>query len=99
MRRRSIWPVYWVLGVLLMGYFVLLIARPSGSQSTVIDGWGVDLFEMCASALCILSGMRRRSGRMVPIVLGIGLMCWSLGDTVLAIESLGGTGVPQLMGI
>lgn len=95
MRRRSIWPVYWVLGVLLMGYFVLLIARPSGSQSTVIDGWGVDLFEMCASALCILSGMRRRSGRMVPIVLGIGLMCWSLGDTVLTIESLGGVTPPS----
>ncbi len=94
-RRRGIWPAYWVLGIVLTGYFVLLITRPSGSQSTVIDGWGVDLFELCASALCILSGMRRRSGRTVPIVLGIGLMCWCLGDTVLTIESLGGATLPS----
>jgi hypothetical protein len=78
------------VGVLLTGYLVLLIARPSGSDSTAIDGWGVDLSEMTASALCILARVRRRSGRTVPIVLGVSLMCWCLGDTVLTIESLRG---------
>ncbi|MGI8712857.1 MAG: putative bifunctional diguanylate cyclase/phosphodiesterase [Solirubrobacteraceae bacterium] len=88
MRDLGIWPVYAVLGALLMAYVVLVVG---GRQSTVINGWGVDLFELCVSALCVLSGLRRRSGRTVPIVLGLGLMCWCLGDIALTVESLGGT--------
>jgi diguanylate cyclase (GGDEF)-like protein len=84
-----VWLVYLTLGILLMGFLALLIAEPSESRSTVISGWGVDLFEGITGALCILSGVRRRFGRTVPILLGIALMCWALGDTVSTIESLG----------
>jgi diguanylate cyclase len=93
LRRRvfklGVWPVFAVLGVLLAVYLVLLL-QPGGDQSTLINGWGVDLFELCASALCILSGLRRSTGRAVPIFLGVGLLLWCCGDTTLTIESLGG---------
>jgi diguanylate cyclase (GGDEF)-like protein len=89
LRRRGVWLVYLVLGLLLVGFLALLVARPSEGQSTAIGGWGVDLFEGITAGLCILSAARRRSGRTVPILLGLGLMCWALGDTVLTIESSG----------
>jgi len=77
------------MGVFLAIYLVLIV-RPGGDDSTLINGWGVDLFELCASALCILSGLRRSSGRAVPILLGVGFLFWCTGDTVLTVESLGG---------
>ncbi len=78
------------MGLLLLGYVVLLAVRPPSSRSTLIDGWGVDAFELVGSGLCIAAGLRRRPRSAVPFLLGIGLMCWALGDTVLTIESLGG---------
>jgi diguanylate cyclase len=93
--RLGVWPVYAVMGTLLAAYFVLIVARPSGAHSTVIDGWGVDLFELTAGGLCILSGLRRESGRLVRIALGVSILCWGLGDTVLTIESLGGATPPS----
>jgi diguanylate cyclase (GGDEF)-like protein len=82
--------IYAALGVLLIGYLALLLLRPVGQVSTLLDGWGVDAFELFASGLCIACGLRRRTGRMVPLVLGTALACWALGDVALTIESLGG---------
>jgi diguanylate cyclase (GGDEF)-like protein len=92
---RRLWLIYAVMGTLLVAFVVLLIVRPAGQQSTVIDGWGVDLFELTAGGLCILGGLRRRSGSAVPIILGVAIVCWALGDTVLTIESLGGATPPS----
>ncbi len=75
---------------LLVAYGILLFVRPARHQSLAIDGWGVDLFELVASALCVIGGLRRRPGSAVPIILGAALACWSLGDLVLTIESVGG---------
>jgi diguanylate cyclase (GGDEF)-like protein len=91
----GIWPVYAVMGLLLAAYLVYVVVRRAGADSTLIDGWGVDLFELCASALCMLSATRRRPGRAVPLILGIGLMLWCFGDTTLTIESLGGATPPS----
>ncbi|MGI8507331.1 MAG: putative bifunctional diguanylate cyclase/phosphodiesterase [Solirubrobacteraceae bacterium] len=89
-RPRGVWLIYALMGTLLAAYIVLLATRPVGQGSTAIEDWGAVLFELTASALCILGGLRRRPGSVAPVVLGLGLACWSLGDLVLTIESLGG---------
>jgi diguanylate cyclase (GGDEF)-like protein len=79
-----------VLSVVLIAYLALLLLRPAGQSSTLLDGWGVDAFELFASGLCIAAGLRRHAGRTVPLFLGAALACWALGDVALTIESLGG---------
>ncbi len=93
-RPRTVWLLYGTLGVLLVGYVVWRSLRPASAHSTAVDGWGVDGFELVAGALCVLGGRRRRSGSVVSIVLGAALICWSLGDVALTIESLGGATPP-----
>ncbi len=82
--------VYLALSVALIAYLALLGLRPASSSSTLLDGWGVDAFELIASGLCIANGLHRRTRRAVPLILGIALACWALGDLTLTIESLGG---------
>jgi diguanylate cyclase len=91
----AIWAVYAVMAALVVAYLVLLFSRPTNQSSTLIDGWGVDAFEITAGILCIVGGRRRRPDSAVPIVLGIAILCWALGDTILTIESLGGATPPQ----
>jgi diguanylate cyclase len=91
---RAIWFVYASLGVLLLAYLGLLIARPASESSTLIDGWGVVAFDLVASGLCIARGLTRRAGRLVPLVLGASVLSWALGDLALTIESLGGATPP-----
>lgn len=86
--------LYIALGVVLCAYIVLLIARPADQDSTLIDGWGVDVFEMIGGALCMIGGRRRQPGSAVPLVLGGALIAWALGDVVLTVESLGGATPP-----
>ena len=88
--QRGILVVYSALSVALIAYLALLVLRPVGQSSTLVDGWGVDAFELIASGLCIANGLRRRTRRLVPLILGIALACWAVGDLSLTIESLGG---------
>lgn len=95
-RRRpgTVWLAYGILGVLLVGYVIWLAVRPASAHSTAVDGWGVAAFELVAGVLCVLGGRRRRSGSAVAIALGVAVICWSLGDFVVTIESLGGATPP-----
>ncbi len=86
--------LYLALGALLVGYIVLLVTRPADQISTLIDGWGVDGFELLGGALCIVGGRRRQPGSAVPLVLGAALVAWAFGDFALTIESLGGASPP-----
>ena len=86
----AVWIVFGVLAALLLSYLGLLIARPASESSTLIDGWGVAAFNITAAGLCIARGLTRRTGRLVPLVLGASLLAWGLGDLALTIESLGG---------
>jgi len=90
LEQRGIVGVYLALSVALIGYLALIVLRPAGQSSTLVDGWGVDAFELIASGLCIANGLRRRTRRVVPLMLGTALACWALGDLALTIESLGG---------
>jgi diguanylate cyclase len=91
---RAIWIVYGFLGVVLLAYLGLLIARPAAASSTLIDGWGVVAFNLVASGLCIARGLTRRDGRVVALALGASVLLWTLGDLALTIESLGGSEPP-----
>ncbi|HEY3771679.1 MAG TPA: EAL domain-containing protein [Solirubrobacteraceae bacterium] len=86
--------LYAGLGVVLAAYIALLLIRPADQSSTLIDGWGVDLFEILGGGLCIVGGRRRQPGSAVPLVLGAALIAWAFGDIALTIESLGGATPP-----
>jgi diguanylate cyclase (GGDEF)-like protein len=86
--------VYTVLALLLAGYLAWLLLAPVPTGSPLINGWGVDLFELAGGALCVAAGLRRQTSRAVPLILGTGLLSWGLGDVVLTIESLGGATAP-----
>ncbi len=90
LRSGGVWIVFGVLAALLLSYLGLLIARPASESSTLIDGWGVAAFNITASCMCIARGLTRKTGRLVPLVLGASLLAWGLGDLTLTIESLGG---------
>ena len=94
-RGDGIWVVYGLLGVLVLGYLIVVIARPAGASWAWLDNWAVAGFEIVVSCLCILRGFVVRRGRAAPIMLGLGLLAWSLGDLVLAIESAGGATPPS----
>jgi diguanylate cyclase len=88
----AIWPLYALLGVLAVGYVALELANVNWDW---LNGWGVDAFEVLVSGLCILKIVTLRRGRAVPLLLGIGLFCWTGGDIVLTIQSLGGATPPS----
>jgi diguanylate cyclase len=85
--------LYAALAVLLSAYFVSLLVRGPGQSVPLIDGWGVAAFEVTASVLCIGRALTSRR-RIVPLMLGFGILSWSIGDTILTAESAGGAAVP-----
>jgi len=82
------------LGVLWLAYLISLIVRRPGQQWTWLDGWGLVGLEMVATALCLHRGREKRPGRTVPLLLGMAVLCWTIGDALLTIESLGGKTPP-----
>ncbi len=91
---RAVVAAYALIALLLGGYLSFLVGHPDHQYSTWLDGWGVDAVELLASALCLSRALTRQHGRAVPLVLGAALLSWSLGDTVLTVESLGGATPP-----
>ncbi len=77
--------VYSVMAILLVAYIVSEIVRRNGVVWPAIDYWGVAAFEIVASALCIARGIASDARqRQVPLLLGFGLLAWSLGDVAVA---------------
>jgi len=81
------------LAVLIFAYLISLIVRQPGQSIPLIDNWGVGVFELTASALCIWRALQTRQ-RLIPLMLGLGILSWSIGDTVQAVESAGGATPP-----
>jgi len=88
--RTWVWIAFALGGILLVGYLAYLVFVPDQQQSTLVNGWGVAVFELIASGMCLGSALQRRSGRLVPVILGASLFAWSLGDLVLTFESVAG---------
>jgi len=91
--RTKIWIAFAVMGVGLTTY-VLLLAFGGARYESRAEEWMVDGFELVACGLCLARALVPRPGRMAALILGLGLLSWSLGDVVLALESLGGATPP-----
>ena len=46
--------VYWVLGLILLGYAIALVVRANGASTAWIDGWGVSAYELLVSVLVLI---------------------------------------------
>jgi methyl-accepting chemotaxis protein len=91
---------HYVAALLAAAYLVAVAARRVGSYNALVDGWGVDAFEVSVGVLCM---QRYRHGswrtitsstRLFPLLLGAACITWGLGDTALTIESFGGATPP-----
>ena len=87
---KTVWIGFTVLASLLVAYFISLLVRTPAQQTTWLDGWSVCALEVIASGMCIARGLNRSPGRSAPLVLGLSLLSWTIGDIVLTFESLGG---------
>jgi diguanylate cyclase len=91
----GLWLVYGLLGLCLIAYAVFVSVRPAGQYSTAVDGWGVDAGEIIAGLLCLTRAYANPRHRLVTLLLGVGILTWATGDTVLTIQSLGGATPPS----
>ena len=81
--HKLVWVAYAVLTVLVIAYVAL---DAFGVDWSWLDGWGVDAFEIATSFMCILKAAELKHGRAVPVLLGIGLLCWAAGDIANTIQ-------------
>ena len=72
--------MYWLLGLILLGYAVSLVVRANGADTTLIDGWGTATYELVASGLVLLRAAVSPRDRRFCMALGIGMALWALGD-------------------
>jgi diguanylate cyclase (GGDEF)-like protein len=92
---KVLWATFGLLGLILVGYLVSLLLRPSDSYWTWLDGWVVCGIELVASAACIVRGLTRRLGQAASLTLGCSVLAWTLGDVVRTAQSIGGTTPPS----
>jgi methyl-accepting chemotaxis protein len=81
-------PVYWVLGLLLVGYAVALVVRANGASNTLLDGWGTSSYELFASCLVLLRAAVSPRDRRFCLALGTGMALWSIGDFAMTYEGI-----------
>ncbi len=96
-------PVRWAVAVAagcIVAYSIWVLARPTGSYSLLVDGWGIDVLELALCALCIARvfepNWRASTAvtRAVPVVLGVACLSWTVGDVLTTIQSFGGATPP-----
>ncbi|MDQ1654458.1 MAG: hypothetical protein QOI35_3658 [Cryptosporangiaceae bacterium] len=82
---------YGILGLLMAGYLVSVLVRPRGRSIPLLDDLLINVVQVTAALGCIAGAFRRRAGRSVWLVLGFGLLVWTLGDvawTSLAVNNV-----------
>ena len=93
---RRVQRIFGVASVMVVAFLVSLFLRSTGSYFTLLDGWGVALFEVSVAAVCAARYFDKRwrssasAARAFPLVLGAACAAWALGDVANTIESLGG---------
>ncbi len=92
--RVVLWASFAALGLGLAAYLVSLLLRPGDPYWTWLDGWGICAVELWGSALCIARGIAGRPIRTAPLALGIGLLAWAVGQTLITAQSVGGATPP-----
>jgi diguanylate cyclase (GGDEF)-like protein len=95
--------LYAVAAVLVVAYLASELMRSNADSSPAVDNWGVAVFEIVLSALCLARGFIRRDrswmARAIPIVLGSALMAWSLGDLILPVAGSTGNATPPVANV
>jgi methyl-accepting chemotaxis protein len=80
--------LYWLLGIIVLGYAVSLVVRANGASTTLVDGWGVSAFELLVSVLVLVRAAVSPRDRRFCLALGIGMCLWALGDFAMTYESI-----------
>ena len=81
-------PVYWFLGLIVVGYAVSLVVRANGASTTLIDGWGTSAYELVASGLVLLRAAVSPRDRRFCLALGSGMALWAIGDFAMTYEGI-----------
>lgn len=84
---RAVRVVFALLTCFLAAYVLSVIVRGGNADSTFLDGWVVVIFEMTVSLLCISRAYVLERNRAACVVLGLGLVSWSLGDFLTTLLS------------
>jgi diguanylate cyclase len=87
---RAVRTAFGVMAVLLLIYVAFVVGRGPQAYSSLVDGWGVDSFELAAAILCLLRAARRDSGRPVALMLGFGMLSWIWGDVAVTVQTVNG---------
>jgi diguanylate cyclase (GGDEF)-like protein len=82
------------MGAVLVAYLVSLLVRGRGNTSEAVDGWMVAIFEVTGAGLCLLGAIRAPGHRAIPLLFGLGVLSWAVGDVLLTVESAGGATAP-----
>jgi len=77
------------LGLALLAYVGWLAIEPRYHYSPVLNGWAVDVFEALVALLCIARVARPGPGRGAALFLGLGLLSWTIGDTIFTTATIG----------
>lgn len=91
----AVWALLALSGAVVMAYLVSLMLRGPNSYWTWLDGWVVCGVELFVCGLCITRALVKRPGRLPALFLGLSLLCWTFGDVVLTIQSIGGATPPS----
>ncbi len=80
--------LYWLLGIVVLGYAVSLVVRANGASTTLIDGWGTSAYELLASALVLIRAAVSPRDRRFCLALGTGMALWAIGDFAMTYEGI-----------
>lgn len=83
---------YGAMATLLAGYITVKFAI-GAAFGNPLEGWLAAGFELLLAGMCLARAIKYRGDRIFIVLLGAALLAWSIGDLVLAFESLGGATV------
>jgi diguanylate cyclase len=86
-RGNPLFVLYLGATAMLCVYAVALLIRRPGQSWPLIDNQLVVTFEVLVTVGCLASALGRRPGRGTSLVLGAGLLAWTLGDVALTLQS------------
>ncbi len=91
---RAVLRLYAGLAVLVAAYLGSFVFRPGGQKWPLVDNWGIAGLEMVCGLLCLARIRSAGPRRTIALALGAGLVAWSTGDVLIAVESLHGAAPP-----